>query len=80
MSETYFAHVDENNIVVGVHAVTQEFINANPERYLGLWVETFINTPGKTYAGFGYTYNAELNDFVAPVQPEPTPPPTPIEQ
>jgi hypothetical protein len=66
MSETFFAHVDENNIVIGVHAVTQEFIDANPDRYQGLWVETFIDNPNKTYAGFGYTYDAETNDFISP--------------
>ena len=78
MSETYFAHVNEENLVISVHAVTQEFIDANPERYLGLWVETFIDTPGKTYAGFGYLYDPIAQDFSNPNEPEPTPVPTPI--
>jgi hypothetical protein len=76
MSETYFAHINEKNIVIGVHAVTQDFIDANPDRYLGLWVETFIDVEGKTYAGIGYTYDPELNDFVAPAMP---PQPAPVE-
>lgn len=63
---TYFAQLDNANRVLAVHVVTQEFIDANPERYPGTWVETFIDAPGKTYAGIGYTYDANINDFVAP--------------
>ena len=32
----------------------------------GEWVETFINTAGKTYAGIGYTYDAVNENFIAP--------------
>lgn len=71
MSAQYFAQIDENNIVVSVHVVTREFLEANPERYQGVWVETFFDVEGKTYAGVGYTYDAETNDFVMP-EPEPT--------
>lgn len=66
----YFAQLDENNMVVSVHVVTREFLEANPERYAGTWVETFIGVEGKTYAGVGYTYDAETNDFVAPIVEE----------
>jgi hypothetical protein len=66
----YFAQLDENNMVVSVHVVTREFLEANPERYQGTWIETFLDVEGKTYAGVGYTYDAELDDFVAPVMPE----------
>ena len=62
---TYFAQVTDG-IVTDVHVVTQEFINANPERYTGLWVETFIGLPNKTYAGVGFTYDPITNDFVPP--------------
>ena len=62
-ARTYFAQVT-NNIVTDVHVVTQEFIDANPERYPGLWVETFYNAPNKTYAGIGYTYNG--TNFIEP--------------
>jgi hypothetical protein len=30
---TYFAQLDENNVVSTVHVVTAEFMAANPERY-----------------------------------------------
>ena len=64
-TRTYFAQVT-NDIVTDVHVVTQEFIDANPERYPGLWVETFYNAPNKTYAGLGFTYDPITNDFTEP--------------
>jgi len=66
---TYFAQLDNNNIVTDVHVVSQEFIDANPERYPGVWVQTFFNDLTKQYAGIGYTYNYETEDFVPPVKP-----------
>jgi hypothetical protein len=55
MVAQYFAQIDQNNIVINVHVVTAEFMAANPERYPGVWVETFFDTKGKTYAGVGMT-------------------------
>ena len=76
MAEQYFAQINENNIVTNVHVVTAEFMAANPERYPGVWVETFINTE-KTYAGLGYIYNPTTNDFISPVTVDgPVIPPT----
>ena len=66
MSRPFFAQLDENNIVTDVHCVTQEFLEANPERYTGVWVETFFDTTGKTYAGIGFIYDEATEDFVAP--------------
>lgn len=70
MSAQYFAKIDENNMVVHVAVVTSEFMAANPERYEGTWVETFIGVEGKTYAGVGWTYDADTDDFIAPEFPE----------
>lgn len=67
MSAQYFAQLDENNIVIYVAVVTAEFMAANPERYTGTWVETFFDTAGKTYAGMGYTYSYETQDFTPPI-------------
>ena len=64
MSAQYFAQVTDG-IVTDVRVVSAEFMVANPERYEGEWVETFIDVEGKTYAGIGYTWNG--TDFVAPV-------------
>jgi hypothetical protein len=71
MVAQYFAQIDNNNVVTSVRVVTQEFLEANPERYTGVWVETFFDTDGKTYAGIGYTYDYDTQDF--------TPPPIPAE-
>jgi hypothetical protein len=68
---TYFAQLNNENIVIDVHVVTQEFIDANPDRYTGVWVETFYNNPNKTYAGLGWTYDFDTQDFIAPPIPEP---------
>jgi len=75
MTAQYFAQLDENNIVTHVSVVTAEFMAENPDRYQGQWVETFFDTEGKTYAGIGYIYDEDIEDFVAPVAPEPEPEP-----
>ena len=74
MEAQYFAQINDNNIVTKVAVVQQEFLEANPERYTGVWVETFFDTAGKTYAGIGYIYNEATQDFVAPPSPEPIEP------
>ena len=66
MVAQYFAQIDANNVVTKVAVVQQDFLEANPERYTGVWVETFFDTAGKTYAGIGYTYDEATQDFVAP--------------
>jgi hypothetical protein len=71
MNAQYFAQLDANNKVIHIAVVTADFMAANPHRYPGTWVETFFDTPGKTYAGIGFTYNEEDEDF--------TPPPPPME-
>jgi hypothetical protein len=71
MSDQYFAQVGTDNIVIAVHVVSQEFINENPERYEGLWVETYKDAPNKTYAGVGYIYDPQTNDFNLPPITEP---------
>lgn len=71
MSKQYFAQLDENNMVTSVHVVSREFLEANPERYQGVWVETFYDVEGKTYAGIGYIYDADTNNFVEPAPVEP---------
>jgi hypothetical protein len=70
MVAQYFAQIDDNNVVTHVAVVQREFLEANPQRYTGRWVETFFDTEGKTYAGIGFTYDEVTEDFVAPVSPE----------
>ena len=76
MSAQYFAQLDANNIVITVHVVSAEFMAANPERYPGVWVETFFDAPNKQYASVGYVYDYDTQNFAAPyfVTPEPVEP------
>lgn len=70
MSAQYFAQINDDNVVTHVAVVQREFLEANPDRYTGRWVETFFDTAGKTYAGIGFTYDETTEDFVAPVVPD----------
>lgn len=70
MSAQYFAQLDDNNVVTHVAVVQKDFLDANPDRYTGRWVETFFDTEGKTYAGIGFIYDDVTQDFAAPVIPE----------
>lgn len=65
-TETFYAQIDENNIVINVAVVTAEFMAENPDRYPGTWVETFYDRPDKTYAGLGYVYDSIKQDFYLP--------------
>lgn len=70
MERQFFAQINDENVVIDIHVVTAEFIAENPERYPGIWIETFIDSPGKTYAGIGYIWNPITKDFEAPPSPE----------
>ena len=65
--QTYYAQIDENNLVTLVSVVTAEFMAENPDRYPGTWVETFLDVAGKTYAGVGYIYDPATQDFSYPI-------------
>jgi hypothetical protein len=77
---TYWAELDTNNIVVEViTGVDEATIEGIPT---GEWygnftgfpcVQTFIDDPNKTYAGIGYTYSYDTQDFTSPAMPQPTP-------
>lgn len=69
MSAQYFAQIDANNVVTRIAVVQQDFLEANPDRYPGTWVETFFDTPGKTYAGMRFIYDPATQDFTSPPEP-----------
>jgi hypothetical protein len=71
MSAQYFAQINDENVVTMVAVVTSEFMAANPERYPGTWVETFVDDETKNYAGIGMIYDEETQNFVAPPYVEP---------
>lgn len=62
----YWARLDDQNVVIDVAVATAEFMAQNPDRYPGRWVETYFDTPGKTYAGISYTYDELTDDFIVP--------------
>ena len=80
---TYWAELDTNNIVkqviTGVDDATIDGIPTGDwySNFIGSpCVQTFMDNPEKTYAGVGYTYDPETQDFISPYVP---PPPTSIE-
>jgi hypothetical protein len=68
---SHFAELDENNIVlrvlVGDNNLPNEGYDWFVENLGGTWVQTSYNgTIRKNFAGIGYTYNEELDAFIAP--------------
>lgn len=60
----YFAELNQNNTVKRVIVADSTLWC---EKYLGgIWIETFIDSPNKNYAGKGHDYYVIYNDFVAP--------------
>jgi hypothetical protein len=68
---SHFAELDENNIVlrvlVGDNNLPNEGYDWFVENLGGTWVQTSYNgTIRKNFAGIGYTYDEELDAFIAP--------------
>ena len=61
---SYFAELDATGVVLRVIVADAATI----KRYPGEWVETFMDTPGKRYAGIGYRYRSDWGDFI-PARP-----------
>ena len=68
----HFAEIDENNIVVRIVTIPneqeyrgQEYL-ANDLGLGGRWIQTsYNNNIRNIYAGIGYSYNEELDIFIA---------------
>ena len=70
---SYYAQI-VNDIVTDVIAVNDDILDGAQfaqDLLGGVWVETFIDTIGKNYAGPAYTYDAVKENFIAP-QPYPS--------
>jgi hypothetical protein len=61
MDFTYFAQLDENNIVTQVIVADQSFVDSIG----GTWVETFMDSD-KKYAGIGDTHDDTRDAFISP--------------
>jgi hypothetical protein len=77
----HFAQLDENNLVTQVIVLSNAVVGESfPEsesvgvsfiaadlKLPGVWVQTSYNGNFRgTYAGIGYTYDEQLDEFVAP--------------
>jgi hypothetical protein len=79
----YYAELDADNVVTAVitGVPPTELIEGLPaaewySNFTGVTcVPTFIDAPNKTYAGIGYTYDYETQDFTPPYVPPPIPTP-----
>ena len=70
----YYAQIVDN-IVTDVIVVNDDVPDGTQfctDLLGGVWVQTYMDDPDKTYAGVGYTYNLKTKDFVAPI-PDPIP-------
>jgi hypothetical protein len=78
----HFANIDENNIVINVIVVEQDYVDTGKLGDPSKWIQTSYNTAGgvhklgetplrKNYAGVGYTYD-ETRDAFIPPQPYPS--------
>jgi hypothetical protein len=72
----HFAELDENNIVTRVLVTNNAFPNEGydwlVDNLSGTWVQTSYNATIRfNYAGVGFSYNSELDAFIAP-QPYPS--------
>jgi hypothetical protein len=81
----HFAQLDDNNKVTQVVVLANEFItdeSGNEVEALGVgflagliggvWKQTSYHANFRgVYAGIGFTYDADLDEFVAPPQPDP---------
>lgn len=66
----HFAEIDpETNIVSRVLVAEDKDWCKNT--FNGTWVQTYKKTEGKNYAGIGFTYHSELENFSEP-QPYPS--------
>lgn len=64
---TYFAEIDQKGIVLRVLAIDQATVNTGLWGDPKNWVQTSKDgSAGKTYAGKGYIYGKEKDDFTAP--------------
>ena len=64
----HFAEIDNNNIVIRVLVFNDNYTDSDCTALLGgNWIQTsYNNNIRKNYAGIGYTYDSNLDAFIAP--------------
>ena len=64
---TYFAELDQNDVVLRVIVADQEFIDSGAVGDPSQWVQTFLDgDKRKNYAGIGDRFDRKLDAFIAP--------------
>lgn len=67
---SHFARV-ENNTVVEVIVAEQDFIDSGAVGDPSLWIQTsYTGSIRGCFAGIGFTYDANLDEFIPPVVEE----------
>ena len=64
----HFAEIDNNNIVLRVLVFNDTYTDSDCSALLdGVWIQTsYNNNIRKNFAGIGYTYDSNLDAFIAP--------------
>ena len=64
----HFAEIDNNNIVIRVLVFNDTYTESDCTDLLGgAWIQTsYNNNIRKNFAGIGYTYDSNLDAFIAP--------------
>ena len=64
----HFAEIDNNNIVTRVLVFNDTYTDSDCSALLGgNWIQTsYNNNIRKNFAGIGYTYDSNLDAFIAP--------------
>jgi hypothetical protein len=64
----HFAEIDNNNIVIRVLVFDDTYTDSDCTALLGgVWIQTsYNNNIRKNFAGKGYTYDSNLDAFIAP--------------
>jgi len=64
----HFAEIDNNNIVIRVLVFNDNYTDSDCTALLGgNWIQTsYNNNIRKNFAGIGYTYDSNLDAFIAP--------------
>ena len=64
----HFAEIDNNNIVIRILVFNDNYTDSDCTALLGgNWIQTsYNNNIRKNYAGKGYTYDSNLDAFIAP--------------
>lgn len=63
--EQYFARIDDQNNIIDVRCVSEDYLKSNPDLYPGIWKETWRNGGiRKNFAAINGTYDPTNDAFI----------------